>query len=108
MARSRTKVTCHECGGEEFRVAKEAGGCVTVECIGCREGYHVGSWSAPAGGRGEDVEGDEAVGEVGDVEADLVPPAEGAECPECVKYRAKKRDHMRRYRARKAAEASDG
>jgi hypothetical protein len=105
MARSRTKVTCHECGGEEFRVAKEAGGCVTVECIGCREGYHVGSWSAPAGGRGEDVEGDEAVGEVGDVEADLVPPAEGAEC---VKYRAKKRDHMRRYRARKAAEASDG
>ena len=82
-----TKVLCFRCGGEEFRITlvgpreetfDEDG--IIIECIACRDRWYLGrveNWQRAAigEGHGQDAGGDEAVGEAGDVAADVVSAA---------------------------------
>lgn len=80
-----TRVPCFVCGKEEFRVTLAgrsggscAGAAIFIECIWCRDRWELGvcTGASEAGEPGADVEGDQAVGEGGDVAGDVVPAAQ--------------------------------
>lgn len=81
-----TGVRCFVCGEEDWRITligpsgrSIAGDAIVIECIGCRDRWELGVCAGPSevGECGEDAEGDPAVGEAGDVAADVVSAAKG-------------------------------
>jgi hypothetical protein len=84
---------CSWCGGQKFNIGILWQGGIRAICVGCGE-----AWEAPIGGTGQDPKGHAAVGEIGDVGADVVSAPEGNG------ERFNRRDYMRNYmRAKRAA-----
>jgi hypothetical protein len=95
---------CRRCSGTRFEVwpCPHCGDSIQVYCAVCGE-----AWSADTWVRGSEPHGHEAVGEVGDEQADLGAEAEGGVAEvRGFDRKAYQRGYMRGYmRERRAAEA---